>query len=630
METIYIEKLIEEILAFIDQGQLTRATGLVDEALHSNPDHKRLNILKALLLFLTQEFNAALNRVEHVNQVTDSSDQLIVTIAVKIYYGTGKIKKAIDLAKAANEKNPAKAWPRNCLGELMFLQGKYEKAGKCFDDALDLENYNCDAAVNKSKVNIKLGNNVSAIALLEAVLKSRKDANASNLLGLAHYKLKRYKIAEKILTELTDEHPNFVSAIINLANVQHWRGNFSEAEKNYFYANKLNPQNVSVLVNLAKFYINFGKKPEAISQYKAVLNLDPKNHEAILALATLAPDESELLKLETRAEEIIAQENSSDMQKTYATYALAELMKANGNFGKSVEYFNLAGSLNAKIQEFDFDMQKAKFKKIMLDYSKPAQQLKPATEQMRAIFIVGMPRSGTTLLESLLCSHEDVVGFGETDILGDIFENPPYIEKSSQFIQSEQFSKFVRETYFEKIDERYSEYPKFFIDKTPLNFLWLGQIFASFPEASIIHINRDPLATCWSNFSRFFPAKGLSFSNTQESVAYYYSFYLNLMDFWEVKFPGKILNISYEDLSRSPEDSLHRIYKRLGLSWDISMLENRPINNFIGTASSLQVRDTIYPASAKVLEASRPYLSKMTQVMREVGIPKTNTFTWSL
>ena len=104
-------------------------------------------------------------------------------------------------------------------------------AGECFDDALNLENYNCEAAINKSKVNIKLSNHIGAIALLEAVLKNSKDANAANLLGLAHYKLKRYKTAEKILTDLTDEHPNFVSAIINLANVQHSTGVFKEAKK---------------------------------------------------------------------------------------------------------------------------------------------------------------------------------------------------------------------------------------------------------------------------------------------------------------------------------------------------------------------------------------------------------------
>ena len=309
-----------EALAYIDQGRIANANKLVDKALAEDSDHQRSKILKALILSLMQKMNASLDLVEQVTRVSDLNDHLIVTIAVKIYFDAGKIEQAIELAKTAKEKNPAKAWPYNCIGELMFLLGRYEAAGECFDDALNLENYNCEAAINKSKVNIKLSNYIAAIALLEAVLKIRKDASAANLLGLAHYKLKRYKIAEKILTDLIDEHPNFVSAIINLANVQHSTGVFKEAERNYLLAAQLDKKNVSIRVNLAKFYVNYGKRASAVREYKAVLDIQPNNYEAILALAILASDEGELLNIEAKALAIIDDRTSTDMQLVYSKY----------------------------------------------------------------------------------------------------------------------------------------------------------------------------------------------------------------------------------------------------------------------------------------------------------------------
>ena len=113
--------MIKEALAHIDEGRIANANRLVDKALAETADDQRLKILKALILLLMQNINAALDLVEQVTRVSDLSDHLIVTIAVKIYYDAGEIGHAIELAKTAKEKNPAKAWPYNCIGELMFL-----------------------------------------------------------------------------------------------------------------------------------------------------------------------------------------------------------------------------------------------------------------------------------------------------------------------------------------------------------------------------------------------------------------------------------------------------------------------------------------------------------------------------
>ena len=149
-----------------------------------------------------------------------------------------------------------------------------------------------------------------------------------------------------------------------------------------------------------------------------------------------------------------------------------------------------------------------------------------------------MPRSGTSILEQILSSHSKIYGAGELNFLQKIIDNLGIVKPDNI---KDYFLKLEALLWTDK-----PNFKKYIIDKLPVNFRWIGFILKSFPEAKVIHINRNPMAVCWSNYKTHFVDVGMDFNLSQQDVAHYYSLYLKLMEFWEQQFKGKIFHISYE------------------------------------------------------------------------------------
>ena len=145
--------------------------------------------------------------------------------------------------------------------------------------------------------------------------------------------------------------------------------------------------------------------------------------------------------------------------------------------------------------------------------------------KIKPIFIIGMPRSGTSLIEQILSTHSKIYGAGELNYLQKIIEKQGF-EKSKNKLG---YFAEIRKYYYNEISKISKS--NFIIDKLPSNFRWVGFIISAFPEAKIIHIQRNPMAVCWSNYKNFFVDSGLDFNLSQKDVAKYYSMYLNLMYF---------------------------------------------------------------------------------------------------
>jgi hypothetical protein len=147
----------------------------------------------------------------------------------------------------------------------------------------------------------------------------------------------------------------------------------------------------------------------------------------------------------------------------------------------------------------------------------------------------------------------------------------------------------------------------------PLNFRWVGFILNALPEAKIIHISRDPMAVCWSNYKTHFPASGLSFSNGQLDVTGYYKLYHKLMKFWQSKFPGQIHEIDYDKLTTNLESEIRRLTHYVGLSSQDTMINFHLNSRSVNTASSLQVRNKIYQGSSEEWKKYSAWLNPMIE-----------------
>ena len=219
---------------------------------------------------------------------------------------------------------------------------------------------------------------------------------------------------------------------------------------------------------------------------------------------------------------------------------------------------------------------------------------------IKPIFILGMPRSGTSLVEQIISSHHKVYGAGELKSLNNIIAS---LTKHNTFIESENLSEknifSIREKYLESLANlNISE--NIITDKWPLNFKNIGFILSAFPEAKIVHLKRDTTATCWSIYKHYFSDSGNGWAYNLDDLAQFYNLYEDLMEFWHELYPNKIYDISYEDLTTNQEEETRKLLEYCDLEWDEDCLNFHTNNRAVETASSLQVREKMYRGSSEV------------------------------
>ena len=201
------------------------------------------------------------------------------------------------------------------------------------------------------------------------------------------------------------------------------------------------------------------------------------------------------------------------------------------------------------------------------------------------IFILGMPRSGTTLVEQIISSHSEVVGAGELSHISQLGIN---LAKDPKCIDITAISTF-RYKYLSELS-KISNGKSILTDKMPHNFRFIPLICAAFPEAKIIHVQRNAAATCWSNFKQYFDIRGLGYCYDLEDIVSYYNLYKDLMQLWQVEYGDRIYNLNYENLTTDQENETRKLVKYLELNWEKGCLSPHKNKRSVGTASQQQVR----------------------------------------
>jgi len=235
------------------------------------------------------------------------------------------------------------------------------------------------------------------------------------------------------------------------------------------------------------------------------------------------------------------------------------------------------------------------------------QQLSPETDNASTpLFILGMPRSGTTLVERILSNHSKVYGVGEVAILDHGINS---INWNEYGVDSGQLQN-LRDHYLSWM-ESLNVSERYITDKATINFRWIGFILQAMPEARIVHIKRDARATCWSAYKHFFGGDALGFSCDLDDVSEYYKLYVNLMGFWEQRFPGRIHHINYETLTEAQEDETRKLLDYCGLDWEEQCMDFHLSGRAVATASNEQVRKKMYQGSSNVWRKFEKQLEPM-------------------
>ena len=329
--------------------------------------------------------------------------------------------------------------------------------------------------------------------------------------------------------------------------------------------------------------------------------------------------------LTTRLRAALDSNRFAPMQRVYLAYALASECEDLGDWPDAYSAARLAGDVHSSLRPWDEAAAHAQIEAVL---SHQGEALLDGFCSLRAgdepMFIIGMPRSGTTLIERILGSHKSVYPAGE------LRQFPQALGLAlgpleGLAISPEQMSR-VRGLDFPQLAADYlaSTRPRsgntpHFTDKLPMNFLHLGLIARTFPGARFIHVTRHPLAVCWSNFKILF-GDGHEWSYRLEDIAQFYLLYQRLMNHWTGLMPERVYRVHYEDLVAEPETITRGLLDHCGLPWQADCLEFHKASEPVITASAVQVRQPLYDAAVDQWRHYERELEPARQCLLTAGI----------
>ena len=370
------------------------------------------------------------------------------------------------------------------------------------------------------------------------------------------------------------------------------------------------------LANLLK---SVGRQPEAIQEYHAAIAAWPDSGEAWWSLANLKTyrfAEDEVARMRT----VEAAPATSLVDRYHLCFALGKALEDQGRYEESWAFYERGNTLKrAEIRHLpQITETHARLTRQVCTKEFFAARQEWGVADPDPIFILGLPRSGSTLIEQILASHSQVEGTQElADVQrivmelrgrGTDLDNPRYPGVLTE-LTAEEFMRFGERFLTETRVYRRTGRP-FFIDKMPNNFRDIGLIHLMLPNAKIIDLRREPMACCFGNLKQLF-SSGQEFSYNINDIARYYRTYLEIMRHWNVALPGRILTVHHEDVVDDLEDSVRRILDFCGLPFEPACLEFHKTSRDVRTASSEQVRQPISREGIDQWRNYEPWLASL-------------------
>ena len=550
------------------------------------------------------------------DQLGPSQTEINSVIAL---YSNGKIQEALNTVEALIKDYPNEPLLFNISGACYKAIGQVDAAVKCYEKALAIKPDFAEAHNNLGVTIQDLGQLNTAVRCFEKALALKPDyAEAHNNLGIVLMKLHQPDDAVKSYKNAIAIKPDYAKAYNNLGNTFMEMGQVKIAVKSYEKALTLKPDYVGVHNNLGISLTELGQLDAAVKCYEKALAIKPDFAEVHYNLSKhkkYTPSDPQITKMQS----LLSSDTLSPSDRRHLCFALAKVNENLDNQGELFKYLHEANRLRKHELNYSFDRSKTLFSTVKEIFSSTypdiEKSLASEPSTFKPIFIVGMPRSGTTLVEQITSSHPAVHGAGElrtfTDILNPILRDN--LAHSKNNLPDKTFLS-IRQQYLDSLS-RFNVPENVITDKMPLNFIYIGFILTAFPEAKIIHMKRDARATCWSIYKNYFHNKGNGFSYNQEDLAGFYGLYTDLMDFWHQLFPDKIYDMCYEDLTTNQEEETRKLLQYCELDWDENCLNFHTSKRTVKTSSSLQVRQKMYQGSSEAWKKYEVHLKPLIKAL---------------
>lgn len=622
LEPMNFEALVNLSIVLKDKNELSRAASLLKNAFWIKPFQDNIWALVIELL----------SRVDDYDTLFD----IIIEMLSYAPAHEGLVNSLFLCAENVNNRETAQAGWRKLLkgspdtetyqlGYAIFLKnlGELEAAKQIFNSLLNLQRYGEKAALYLSEILIIQKDFESANTLISDSLKRFPQAERFYLLSAQISRIcNQPDIAMEALSKCAKLHTKDIDYHLELSSVLLLLNRDFEALENVNIAKSLNQNIPAVYFALGQVHNKLNNIREAIDAYSTCLDIDEYNtaalsalsilyielgdsHEATICLEKLLSVDNKncqgfrllssmnMLKQNNkyfiRMKELERDTSLSDADRCHLQYGLAKALQDQNKFSESLLAYEYAGRLRERQLEYNFSIDVKHFENLK-DTAFHILNLQPNTEcsivKLTPIFILGMPRSGTTIVEQILSQHSKVAAGGELNTLNEICHD---FAIGKNGLEQNDLTK-IYQHYVSKCLAISGE-KLFMTDKMPHNFRYIPIIKKVFPCAKIIHCTRTPKDVCWSNFTQYFSANSHGYSYNLRNTVNYYKQYRDLMDIWIKQYPEDIYEFSNQEFLNKRNISIQALLAHVGLSAEHACFSPENAVSRVKTASALSVKD---------------------------------------
>ena len=526
---------------------------------------------------------------------------------------SGKLEKAKQFFQKAIKINPNSSNVNYNLGLAFKELGEYKKAVSHYEKAIKIKPEYFIAHNNLGIIFYKLGEFQKAISCYEQAIQINPDfVNGHFGLGNVFEELSENEKAKSCYERAIQINPDFVNGHFGLGNVLEALGEYEKAIGCYKKAIQIQPNHVEAYNNMALVFKGLGEYQKAIACYEDAIKYQSENLVSIYLLSELKKEVLDL-NLKKKIINIINKENCTKKNYAYGNFLLSKYELEIGNYEKEFSYLlkthfhylDLRRSFFNK--EVDYWLNRLPKEKELVNFKKFSKSFQE-DNKIKPIFIVGIPRCGSTLVEKVIASSTKYIPIGEeTNILGDFVKQMINQNSFSNLDIRDVQSKIIKKFKQKGLIQESSNY--FFTDKSLDNFFYIGLINKIFPNAKVINCRRNSLSLVMSIFKNIY--KDIPWGHNLEHIFKYINTYNQMIDNYKIFFPNFIYDLQYEAFVNSPEVESKKLLEFCNLPWDKKCLEFYKRKDIISkTASSLQVKKAIYKDSGEKYLQYKQFLYK--------------------
>lgn len=578
------------------QGRLQDAGENILEAITRNDDDPEIHANCGAIMNMLGRHAEAEAACRHVIDLKPNNAEAYNNLSVAL-----EMQKRIDEAQSACRQalRLKPDYPEALInyGNLSVRRGDFVTGVEYYTAAIERAPGNPTARANLSVALLRLGESEAALSQAEEALALAPDyVEALNALGNAHSARADYPLAEEAFRKAVSLQPAHREAGVNLAATLHKLGRSDDAIAAYQEVLQSNPSHAGAENGIGVVLLAKGKTSAATAAFRRAIDIDQTLTNAYYNLvcsgARPEPDEIDLMN------SLVGRPSTTDLQKIDLHFSLAEVADGQGDRDGRMRHLKLGNNLRKR----QFDANEISFDGEQLDQhiADIMEVFSPSVLSMQQfdgnaselpVFVCGMPRSGTTLVEQILASHPDVGTVGELGVAGTLLADFPHDVHELDAGRISELCDHV----LHQLETRVPDKP-LVIDKSPFSFFHLGLIQRLFPQARVIHCRRDAMDVALSCFAQNFVANH-PWSTSLDDIARFILAEQRISSYWADTLALRRLDVQYEELIADPEGQSRRMIEFLGLTWNDSCLRFYENEQTVLTASNWQVRKPMYHTS---------------------------------